>query len=130
MLHQADVRYKSLTPQQQTWLDHFAEFKMPGRAYSAAYPTTPEDKVNSLGSTMVTHPKIAPLIKEYLTPRTDLPTVDVLRELYMDLYNSPSATIREKLQALTAYERVSGYSKPTKSKDDDGFNPSIDDING
>ena len=123
-----DERYLTATPAEKKWIDNYAESKDISEATNAAYQIKEEKDVRSYGLTVLGRPRIAGLVKDYFTPRVipQLPTAEELRELYMELFNSGSATIREKLQALTAYERVSGFSKPVAKKDD-SFDP-LDDI--
>jgi hypothetical protein len=55
------------------------------------------------------------------------PSVEDLRREYIDIANDPAATIRERLQALIAYEKLSGFNKPPKPEDAAAFDP-LDDI--
>lgn len=123
-----DERYITATVAEKKWIDAYAISKDISEATRAAYQVKEEKDIRAYGLTVLGRPRIAGLVKEYFSPRIvpDLPTSDQLRELYMELFNSPNSTIREKLQALTAYERVSGFSKPKPTKDDE-FNP-LDDI--
>lgn len=123
-----DERYITATPAEKKWLENYAVSKDISEATRAAYKVKEDKDLRNYGLTVLGRHHIGGIIKDYFTPRAipELPTAEQLRELYMELFNSGSATIREKLQALTAYERVSGFSKPKQQKDD-SYDP-LDDI--
>ena len=58
-----------------------------------------------------------------------LPTVEDLRHGYIDIANDPVATIRERLQALIAYEKLSGFNKPQEATDPATVDP-LENIHG
>jgi GTP1/Obg family GTP-binding protein len=126
--YRQDARYLTATKQEQIWLDSFHSTGDIVEATRNAYNVT-DETVETYAKSVAARGKIANLINDY-TRKTmsNFPTIDELRGLYMDIANAGSATIRERLQALIAYERVSGYSKQ-KPKEDEGFDP-LDDITG
>ena len=114
-----DERFLRCTVLEQNWLLEFAVDHDLIRATKAAFNVKTDEQARSYGLSVMGRDRVAGLLRDYILKRSEntLPTVDELRHLYMDLYHIPAATVREKLQALTAYERVSGFQRKSKEKD-------------
>ena len=126
----SDERFFVCTPQEQLFLREFAVDQDLIRSTKAAFKVQTDEQARTYGLTVLGRDRIKGLVRDHVVKRQEstLPTVEELRHLYMDLYHVPAATVREKLQALTAYERVSGYNKPKqKGNTDDGFS-ALDDL--
>ena len=129
MSHKDDALYLLCTQKEQAWLDEFCISGSIELATTVAYGTEDKDAARAYGRTVAARERIAKLIKDHIAPRPkiSLPTSEELRAMYIELYHR-GQDVRTQLQALQAYERVSGFKAP-KNKDDNAFNP-LDDING
>lgn len=125
--YEQTVEFKSLTQQQQKWWIHYYEHRDVFSATLHAYATVPEN-AKSYGNSVAAGKNMSVLIDRYCRVKT-LPSVEDLRAMYIKIFEEPNEHSRVRLQALTAYERVSGFSKPPKAKEDDTFSP-MDDILG
>jgi hypothetical protein len=103
--------YIRATPQEQQWFDVFFETKDIKAASYAAFRVKTDESAYSYGRKVMSRPHIDSLIRTFTVPDVPLPTQDDLRRLYFEISRVPTATPREKLMALTAYERVSGFNK-------------------
>jgi len=121
-----DQLYLEATEQEQKWFQHYLINKNGLAATFHAYQT--EDSAKSYTRTVMGRARIKGLIEKYIVIVPPLPTVQDLRQRYIDIANDPASNIRERLQALTAYERVSGFNKQAPAKDDE-FDP-LQDITG
>lgn len=113
MSYKQDARYPLLTHKQQGFLDSFAINQDITQAVLENYDIKDPAQARSYGLTVIAHPSVAGLIRDHIQPKpvAKLPTSEELRAMYIDIYNNAEES-RIKLQALTAYERVSGFSKP------------------
>lgn len=126
MTFQDDDNFKLSTPQEQKFFVRYAVDKDVVAATLHAYKIS-EDNARDYGLKVLGRARIKALVDKYLRIRSNLPSADELRALYFEIFEqSPEPRIR--LQALTAYERVSGFSKPKKAIDD-AFDV-LDDISG
>lgn len=117
-----DQRYIDSTDKEKRFLDEYSLDRDIARATLTAYDIIGDrEKARRYGLAVLSRPRIAGLVADYLTEVKEkvLPTREDLRALYMDIFSNSASTIREKLQALVAYERISGFNKlPPKSAED------------
>lgn len=128
--YQQDAHYLQATTQEQKFFDAYVIDRDIIKAVLSAYRMKDADAARDYGLKILARPRIKNLLDTYFTkPKLpELPTIEDLRHYYIDLYKSDLGTIREKLQALTAYERVSGFNKQKKAAiDPDAFDP-LDDL--
>jgi hypothetical protein len=129
--YRGSVQYITATKQEQIWIDTFATTGDIIKATVAAYDFQDEDNtavIENYAKSVAGREKIKTLIASYGEKQeVHLPTLEELRERYIEIADNGSATIREKLQALIAYERVSGFNK-VKPKPE-GYD-TLDDITG
>jgi hypothetical protein len=119
--------YKQATPQEQKWFDVFHDTGDIQAASYSAFRVTSDESARSYGRRVMQRGHIEALIRDFTVPPVPLPSQEQLRRLYFDIYRVPTATPREKLMALSAYERVSGFGKKQPDPEPDEFDP-LDDI--
>lgn len=132
MNYKDDQRYLNSTDKEKRFVDEYSIDKDIARATLTAYDIIGDrEKARTYGLAVISRERIAGLIRDYFTPEEVkvLPSRDELRQFYMDIFANSASTVREKLQALTAYERISGFNKqPVKSAEDQY--DALDDIVG
>ena len=124
MTHKDDPNYLNATEQEKKWFDLFVESKDLLAATHGAYRMNGDDSARSYGKSVIARPHMAALIKSYCTPQSDLPTAEDLKRMYIDITRDGNATVRDKLTALQAYERLAGFTvkgKPIATPTDDPF---------
>lgn len=132
MSFETDQRFLDSTDKEKRFLLEYAVDKDIARATLTAYDIIGDrEKARRYGLAVMSRPRIAGIIADYLSVVKEKarPTREELRDLYMDIFHNSASTMREKLQALTAYERVSGFNKTAPKQTDDGYDP-LDDIAG
>ena len=132
MSYKDDQRYLDSTDKEKRFIDEYAVDKDIARATLTAYDIIGDrEKARRYGLAVMSRERIAGIIRDYFTPieEKSLPTRDELRQYYMDIFNHSASTIREKLQALTAYERVSGFNKTAPKSAEEQYD-ALDDITG
>lgn len=120
-----DQLYLEATEQEQKWFQHYLINKNGLAATFHAYKNQTEDSAKSYTRTVMGRARIKGLIEKYIVIAPPLPTMEDLRERYIAIADNPEASMREQLQALAAYERVSGFQKKIV-KDADEFDPMMD----
>lgn len=132
MSFENDQRYLDSTDKEKKFLIEYAVDKDIARATLTAYDIIGDrEKARRYGLTVMSRERIAGIIRDYIATveEKSLPTRDELRQHYMDIFHNSASTVREKLQALTAYERVSQFNKiPTKTAEEQY--DALDDIQG
>lgn len=132
MSYKDDQRYLNSTDKEKRFVDEYAVDKDIARATLTAYDIIGDrEKARTYGLAVIARERIAGLIRDYFTPEEVkvLPSRDELRQFYMDIFHNSASTVREKLQALTAYERVSGFNKTSPKSVEDQYD-ALDDIQG
>lgn len=132
MSFHADDRYIQATAKEQCFLDEFAIDKDVARSIQKCYELIGDREAQRrYGLSVMARERVAGIIRDYLSVVVEkiLPTRDELRHHYMEIFHSSAATVREKLQALTAYERVSGFNKTVPKSVEDQYD-ALDDIQG
>lgn len=132
MNFQLDQRYIDSTDKEKRFLDEYAVDKDIARATLTAYDIIGDrEKARRYGLAVMSRERIAGIICDYFTTAVEksLPDRDELRQHYMDIFHNSASTVREKLQALTAYERVSGFNKTAPKSVEDQYD-ALDDITG
>lgn len=127
---EADQRFIDSTDKEKIFLLEYAVDKDIARATLSAYNVIGDrEKSRRYGLAVMSRERIAGIIRDYLTPVEEkiLPNRDELRQFYMDIFHNSASTVREKLQALTAYERVSGFNKTAPKSVEDQYD-ALDDI--
>lgn len=132
MSFKADQRYIDSTDKEKRFLEEYAIDRDIARATLTAYDIIGDrEKARRYGLAVISRERIAGIVRDYLTTAVEksLPDRDELRQFYMDIFNNSASTVREKLQALTAYERVSGFNKTAPKSVEDQYD-ALDDIQG
>lgn len=132
MSYKLDQRYIDSTDKEKRFVDEYAVDKDIARATLTAYDIIGDrEKARRYGLAVISRERIAGLIRDHFTPVEEkvLPSRDELRQFYMDIFHNSASTVREKLQALTAYERVSGFNKTSPKSVEDQYD-ALDDIQG
>lgn len=127
-----DQRYIDSTDKERCFVDEYAVDKDIARAILKCYDVMGDrEKSRRYGLAVMARERIAGLIRDYIAPveAKSLPTRDELRQFYMDIFANSAATVREKLQALTAYERISGFNKTAPKTAEEQYD-ALDDIQG
>lgn len=127
-----DQRYLDSTDKEKRFLDEYSIDKDIARATLTAYDIIGDrEKARRYGLAVMSRERIAGIIRDYIATveEKSLPTRDELRQFYMDIYTNAASTVREKLQALTAYERVSGFNKTAPKTAEEQYD-ALDDIVG
>lgn len=130
MSFQHDDRFIQATEKEQCFLNEFAIDKDVARSTQKCYDVAGDrETIRRYGLSVMARERIAGIIRDYISPAAEksLPTRDELRHHYMEIFHSQAATVREKLQALTAYERVSGFNKTAPKSVEDQYD-ALDDI--
>jgi hypothetical protein len=125
-----DQRYIDSTDKERRFLDEYAIDKDIARAILTAYDIIGDrEKARRYGLAVMARERIAGIIADYIAPAVEktLPDRDELRQHYMDIFYNSASTVREKLQALTAYERISGFNKTAPKSAEDQYD-ALDDI--
>ena len=129
MTYKDDQNYLNCTAQEKVWFDSFYETREPVAATEAAYRVNSKESAQAYAKKVMERDHIKALIASYVTQPVALPTIDDLKRKYIALSEDSGATVRDKLTALQAYERLCGFTvrgKPTpQSPDEDD----LDDIN-
>jgi hypothetical protein len=129
---ETDQRFIDSTDKEKRFLLEYAVDKDIARATLTAYDIIGDrEKARRYGLAVMSRERIAGIIRDYIATveEKSLPTRDELRQFYMDIYNNSASTMREKLQALTAYERVSGFNKIPPKTAEEQYD-ALDDIQG
>lgn len=127
-----DERYIQATDKEKCFLDEFATDKDIARSVGKCYDVIGDRETQRrYGLTVLSRERIAGIVRDYIAAPVDksLPTRDELRHHYMELFHNAASTVREKLQALTAYERVSGFNKTVPKSAEEQYD-ALDDIVG
>lgn len=127
-----DQRFLDSTDKEKRFLEEYSLDKDIARATLTAYDIIGDrDKARRYGLAVMSRERIAGIIRDYFTAIEEkiLPNRDELRQFYMDIFHNSASTVREKLQALTAYERVSGFNKTALKSAEEQYD-ALDDIQG
>jgi hypothetical protein len=125
-----DPRFKNRTERERVFLSRYAVDQDIVAATMMAYDMKDRDKARIYGLGILKKEEIAAIVRDHITIKgRELPTQEQLRQFYMDIFHNGASTIREKLQALVAYERASGFNKTAPKNADNGWDP-LDDIQG
>lgn len=126
--YRLDPNYAACTDHEKIWFDHFLQYRDLEAATYAAFNVSNKESARTYGRTVKARKHIAALIQEYCTPPKSMPTLDELKQKYLDIAELANATPREKLMALNSYERLCGFAKNLKpTVPEDEYDP-LDDI--
>lgn len=128
----SDERYIQATEKEQCFLNEYAIDRDVARAIIKCYELIGDREAQRrYGLSVMARERVAGIIRDYLSVVVEktLPTRDELRHHYMDIFNNSASTVREKLQALMAYERISGFNKLPPKTAEEQYD-ALDDIQG